>query len=186
MILVKVLKENKYIEEYYNSFEEAMTYVSNLNEEKDLDYWTARVYVDGILFFNGNKFTANPKTDLLPANFTFKNEKNDEIKLIIKSSKDNGVIIDAWINDKKIANDTKAIPSFYDKYRERAYLKFTNIINGRTTMMCICDLKKEDENETAEFIKNNRKISNLLFELGKCNNLLFPFSMYHPTVRALK
>ena len=183
MILVKVLKENEYLEEYFENFEKAMLYVSDLAKNYT-EYWSARVYEGNMCFFYCNRFIFKYRIDLLPAEFNFSNQEK-KIKLIIKKIKDENLIIDAWLNDEQIANNTISSVDFYNRYPERAYLKFKSI-KGKDTMMCICDLKNESNNREANYIKNNRKISNTIFELGICTNLLFPFSMYHPTVRMFR
>ena len=145
--------------------------------EKSPEYWTAKVYVEDTFFYSTNKFMMNPNTDVLPAMFEFKNEAGNEIRLIIKENKNGYVLIDVFLNGEQIADNSDAFVYFYDKCPERAYLQFKNINSFKLTMLCICDLSKE-QNMTVDEIKQNRAIANLLFELGKECNELFPFSIY--------
>lgn len=177
MVTIKIQKKSGYMEKVLPSVGLAAGFLENL-AERNPEYWTAKVYVEDTFFYQTNKFLMNPKTEVLPAVFKFKNENDDEIKLEIKENGNDYVVINAWLNGKQIANNSNAFVQSYKGREDRAYLEFVNVQTGKTTAMCICDLRKEYENSTPEFIKDNRKISNLLFELGKSNDVLFPFSMY--------
>lgn len=173
-VTIKIQKKSGYIEKVLPSLGLASGYLEDLSESRE--YWMAEVYVEGTFFYRTNKFLVNPKFSL-PKEFNFKNDNGDDIRLIIKANREGYTIIDVWFNGNKIANNSDAFVKLCDKYKDRVYLQFRNINNGRITMLCICDLNKE-QNMTVNQMKQNREISNILFEMGQDNDILLPYSLY--------